>query len=245
MQPYDLLSIYLAEMSQEPLLTFDHEVALAQQIELGRQAARAKKETDYTAAEYARLQAQIEAGNAARERLGRSNTRLVVSIAKKHRGHGRSFAELIQDGNVGLMRAVDRYDHRRGYRFSTYATWWIRQAITRSMDNQRRTIRISVHMSRRIGKMVRVTDMWEIARGRRPTTEELAAEMGESPSQIRQMMRWVRQPLSLEQPVGEDGDAEARQKVVDSTSVQKVEIGMEMWDPSMMEAGAGAEWGIY
>ena len=119
----DLLSVYLAEMSREPLLTFDEEVELARQIELGHQAQKALRETDYTPDEYERLQAQVETGQAAREHLSQANTRLVVSIAKRYRGYGIPFPDLIQDGNVGLMRAVDRYDHRSGNRVSTYATW--------------------------------------------------------------------------------------------------------------------------
>jgi RNA polymerase primary sigma factor len=146
----DLLSVYLAEMSQEPLLTHAEEIELAQAIELGRQARRTLEQTDYTPQEYQRLQALVDAGQAAREHLGRANTRLVVSIAKRYRGFGIPFTDLIQDGNVGLMRAVDRYDHRTGNRFSTYATWWIRQAVTRSLANHGRIIRIPVHKGGRM-----------------------------------------------------------------------------------------------
>jgi RNA polymerase primary sigma factor len=223
-QPEDLLSVYLAEMSQEPLLTFDEEVALAQQIERGRQAQQALKTTSYTAEEYARLQAQVEAGQFARERLGRANTRLVVSIAKRYRGCGIPFPDLIQNGNVGLMRAVDRYNHRTGNRFSTYATWWIRQAVTRSLANQGRVIRIPVHMGGRMREMAQVAQRLEMEHGERPTPKEIGAEMGESPAKIQQMMRWASQPLSLEQPVGEEGDAELGDFVEDEDVFQPEEI---------------------
>lgn len=207
-EPDDLLSVYLAEMSQEPLLTHNDEVELAQQIELGKQAEEALEDTDYTAEEISRLQTQAEIGQAAREHLGRANTRLVVSIAKRYRGYGIPFPDLIQDGNVGLMRAVDRFDHRTGNRFSTYATWWIRQAVTRSLANQGRVIRIPVHMGGRMREMGQIAQRLEVERGQRPTPEEIAVAMNEKPEKIRQMMRWASRPLSLEQPVGEEGDME-------------------------------------
>jgi RNA polymerase primary sigma factor len=206
-RPDDLLSVYLAEMSREPLLSHDQEIELARQIERGRQAAKTLEQTDYTTQEFVRLREQAEAGQAAREQLGRANTRLVVSIAKRYRGYGIPFTDLIQDGNVGLMRAVDRYDHRTGNRFSTYATWWIRQAVTRSLANQGRVIRIPVHMGGRMREMAQIAQRLEMEEGR-PTPEEIAVAMKETPAKIRQMMRWASQPLSLEQPVGEEGDAE-------------------------------------
>ena len=219
----DLLSVYLAEMSREPLLTFDEEVELARQIELGHQAQKALRETDYPPEEYERLHAQVEAGQAAREHLGQANTRLVVSIAKRYRGYGIPFPDLIQDGNVGLMRAVDRYDHRSGNRFSTYATWWIRQAVTRSLANQGRVIRIPVHMGGRMREMAQVAQRLEMKHGQRPTPEEIAAEMGESSNKIRQMMRWASRPLSLEQPVGEEGDIELGDFVEDQSTPEPEE----------------------
>jgi RNA polymerase primary sigma factor len=204
----DFFSIYLNEVAQEPLLTHDEEIALAQQIERGRQAKRAIEEAEPTADAYARLQDQIQAGQAARERLGWANTRLVISVAKRYRGNGVSFLDLIQNGNVGLMRAVDRYDHHTGNRFATYATWWIRQAVTRALSNHGRIIRIPVHMNDRIRKMAQTTQRLEKEHGRWPTPEEIAAEMGESPVKIRRMIRWASRPLSLEQPAGKDKDVE-------------------------------------
>jgi RNA polymerase primary sigma factor len=223
-RPDDLLSVYLAEMSQEPLLSHNEEIELAQQIELGRQAEKALEETDYTAGEFTRLQLQVDTGQAAREHLGRANTRLVVSIAKRYRGYGIPFTDLIQDGNVGLMRAIDRYDHRTGNRFSTYATWWIRQAVTRSLANQGRVIRIPVHMGGRMREMAQIAQRLEMENGQRPTPEEIADAMNESPTKIRQMMRWASRPLSLEQPVGEEGDVELGDFVEDDNTVQPDEM---------------------
>jgi RNA polymerase primary sigma factor len=220
----DLLSVYLAEMSQEPLLSHDEEIKLAQLIESGRQALRSLEDTDYTANEYERLQALADEGQAARERLGRANTRLVVSIAKRYRGYGIPFTDLIQDGNVGLMRAVDRYDHRTGNRFSTYATWWIRQAVTRSLANQGRVIRIPVHMGGRMREMAQIAQRLEMEHGYRPTPEEIAEAMNETPTKIRQMMRWASRPLSLEQPVGDEGDAELGDFVEDEQTLQPDEM---------------------
>ncbi len=223
--PDDILSVYLAEMSQEPLLTFAEEVALAKQIEKGREAKQAlEKKEDHEAEEFIRLKMQVEAGQSAREHLGRANTRLVVSIAKRYRGYGIPFTDLIQDGNVGLMRAVDRYNHRSGNRFSTYATWWIRQAVTRSLANQGRVIRIPVHMGGRMREMAQVAQRLEMKHGQRPTPEEIAKEMNESPAKIRQMMRWASRPLSLEQPVGEEGDADLGDFVEDADVLVPEEV---------------------
>jgi RNA polymerase primary sigma factor len=211
----DLLDVYLAEVSQEPLLTPDQEVKLAQQIELGRQAQKALEETDYTPEEYERLEALIKVGEEARAHLCRANTRLVISIAKRYRGYGIPFTDLIQDGNVGLMRAVDRYDHRTGNRFSTYATWWIRQAVTRALSNHRRLIRIPVHTGSRIRRMKQVAHRLEQEKGERPTIVDIAKEIDESPDQVRRMMRWSSSTISLEQPVGDEGDIELQDFIED------------------------------
>jgi RNA polymerase primary sigma factor len=220
----DLLDVYLAEVSQEQLLTHEEEIALAKQIEMGHLAQEALEETDYNAKEYRRLQALAEAGQAAREHLGSANTRLVISIAKRYRGYGIPFTDLIQDGNVGLMRAVDNYDHRTGNRFSTYATWWIRQAVTRSLSNHGRVIRIPVHTGDRIRKMSQVSQRLEMEYGRRPTPEDIAKAMDESPAKIRQMMRWASQTISLEQPAGEDGDAELSDFIQDDKVEQPEDL---------------------
>jgi RNA polymerase primary sigma factor len=220
----DLLDVYLAQMAQEPLLTFDEEVALAEQIERGHQARRALKQPGHTSTEYMQLESLVEAGQAARERLSRANTRLVISIAKRYRGYGIPFPDLIQDGNIGLMRAVDRYDPHSGFRFSTYATWWIRQAVTRSLANNGRVIRIPVHTGGRMREMARTAQRLEMVHGRQPTPDEIAAEMGESSHTIRRMMSWSALPLSLEQPVGEEGDLELGELVEDQNTLNPGEV---------------------
>jgi RNA polymerase primary sigma factor len=206
--PDDLLSVYLAEMSREPLLSRDEEVNLARQIEVGRLAEETLLQTDYTSDEFERLQCLAEAGQAAREHLAQANTRLVISIAKRYRNRGLPFPDLIQEGNVGLMRAVDRYDPESGNRFSTYATWWIRQAVTRSLENHGRVIRIPVHTGARMREMGYIAQRMEMDLGRTPTSEEIAVEMDEPVAKIHQLMQWAHRPLSLEQPFGEEGDAE-------------------------------------
>jgi RNA polymerase primary sigma factor len=205
--PDDLLDLYLTEMSQERLLTFDEEKSLARQIQRGHRAQKTLDGADYPWAEFEKLQADVEVGQAARERLSRANTRLVVSIAKRYRGYGIPFIDLIQDGNEGLMRAVDRYDPRSGYRFSTYATWWIRQAVTRALSNHRRLIRVPVHVDDRMRRMYRVAQQLEVESGRQPSPEEIATATGESSNRIQQMIRWATEPLSLEQPMGEEGNS--------------------------------------
>lgn len=165
----------------------------------------------------------IEDGQAAREHLGRANTRLVVSIAKRYMGQGLPFPDLIQEGNVGLMRAVDKYDYKRGNRFSTYATWWIRQAITRALAQKTRTIRIPLHMTERIRQMYRTAQSLEQKLGRRPTPEEIAQEMDLQPENIRSMMDASQHAIALERPVGDDGDSEFGDFIEDQDTPSPVE----------------------
>jgi RNA polymerase primary sigma factor len=220
----DVLSLYLAQMAQEPLLTHKEEIDLARQIELGRKAQSALDETDYSVEECRWLCKQVEAGQAARERLVRANTRLVVSIAKRYRGCGVPFADLIQNGNVGLMRAVDRYDHHTGYRFATYATWWIRQSVTRSLTNHGRVIRIPVHTGDRIRRIFATAQRLEQEKGERPTPEEFAVELEESPEKARQLMRWSTRPLALEHLAGREGDVELAHFIPDDDARQPGEL---------------------
>jgi RNA polymerase primary sigma factor len=175
--------------------------------ELGREAARKlTKNPDHPRAED--WLTQIQDGQVAREHLIKANTRLVVSIAKRYLNRGVPFLDLIQEGNLGLMKAVEKFDYRRGFRFSTYATWWIRQTIARAIADQGRTIRVPVHMNDRIRRLYRVARQLEQDKGRKPSPEEIAAEMGVDARKVRWMLRVSWQPLSLERPVGEDDDSE-------------------------------------
>ena len=204
----DTVALYLREMARVPLLTSEEEVALAKKIEQGREAQRLLQEGVRSADERACLEQIVSEGLAARDHLIRANTRLVVSIAKKYIGRNVPFLDLIQEGNLGLMKAVEKFEYQRGYRFSTYATWWIRQTITRAIADQGRTIRVPVHMSDRIRRLYRRAQEIEQERGTRPTPEELAEEMGMEPKKVQWMMRVSWRPLSLEKPVGEDEDSE-------------------------------------
>ena len=206
----DPVGLYFRQMAQEPLLTANEEIDLAKRIEKGRKARRILERTAsaLTNSERASMLSQIEHSQDAREHLGRANTRLVVSIAKRYMGQGLPFPDLIQEGNVGLMRAVDKYDYTRGNRFSTYATWWIRQAITRALAQKTRTIRIPLHMTERIRQMYRTAQILEQELGRRPTPEEIAAEMDLPADSVRGMMDASQHAIALERPVGDDGDSE-------------------------------------
>ncbi len=206
----DSVGLYFREMGQQQLLTADEEVQLAMEIEAGRAAEDAMASGEYSISddEMDELQRLIEVGEAARAHLIRANTRLVVSIAKKYRGRGLQFLDLIQEGNVGLMKAVEKYDYRRGNRFSTYATWWIRQAVTRALANHGRTIRIPAHLGGRISKLYQVAQELEQEYGRQPTAEEIAENMELPAERVRWMLRTSRQPVHLERPVGDESDAE-------------------------------------
>lgn len=204
----DTVALYLREMARVPLLTNEEEVTLAKAIERGHEAEALLQGNGHTNEECACLDQVIVEGLEARDHLIRANTRLVVSIAKKYIGRNVPFLDLIQEGNLGLMKAVEKFEYQRGYRFSTYATWWIRQTITRAIADQGRTIRVPVHMSDRIRRLYRRAQEIEQERGTRPTPEELAEEMGLEPRKVQWMMRVSWQPLSLERPVGEDEDSE-------------------------------------
>ncbi len=214
----DTVALYLREMSRVPLLTTEEEVALAKAIEAGREAENALKNNGHNLDSRAKLQKSILKGIDARDHLIRANTRLVVSIAKKYIGRGVPFLDLIQEGNLGLMKAVEKFEYQRGYRFSTYATWWIRQTITRAIADQGRTIRVPVHMSDRIRRLYRRAQEIEQERGVRPTPEELAQEFDLEPRKVQWMMRVSWQPLSLERPVGEDEDSELSNFIEDEAT---------------------------
>ncbi|MBE9507240.1 MAG: sigma-70 family RNA polymerase sigma factor [Chloroflexi bacterium] len=204
----DTVGLYLKEMARVPLLTIEEEVRLAIALEAARGAQEILSNNGSDPEKRRELQQQIEEGLAAREHLIKANTRLVVSIAKKYNGRGVPFLDLIQEGNLGLMKAVEKFDYTRGYRFSTYATWWIRQTITRAIADQGRTIRVPVHMSDRIRRLYNTTRQLEQEYGRRPTPEEIAVELDMEPRKVQWMLRVSWRPLSLERPVGEDEDSE-------------------------------------
>jgi RNA polymerase primary sigma factor len=222
----DPVGLYFRQMAQEPLLTAQEEIDLARRIERGKKARDRMRRLDFArkAERWSRQMERIIAdGQLAREHLGRANTRLVVSIAKRYMGQGLPFPDLIQEGNVGLMRAVDKYDYSRGNRFSTYATWWIRQAITRALAQKTRTIRIPLHMTERIRQMYRVAQNLEQTRGRRPTAEEIADEMELPAETVRSMMDASQHAIALERPVGEDGDSEFGDFIEDQDTPSPVE----------------------
>jgi RNA polymerase primary sigma factor len=225
--PDDPVGLYFRQMAQEPLLTAKEEIELAKRIEMGKQArdtlVRLGSNEAYNEAWIAHLEKLVHDGQAAREHLGRANTRLVVSIAKRYMGQGLPFPDLIQEGNVGLMRAVDKYDYKRGNRFSTYATWWIRQAITRALAQKTRTIRIPLHMTERIRQMYRTAQHLEQSLGRRPSPEEIALEMDLPADTIRGMMDASQHAIALERPVGDDGDSEFGDFIEDQDSPSPVE----------------------
>jgi RNA polymerase primary sigma factor len=206
--PDNTLSLYFNDMASTPLLTSDHEIALAKQLEEGRQAQRDLEKRSLPVEDESRLKHLVKQGDQARNHLIKANTRLVVSVAKKYIGQGVPFADLIQEGNLGLMRAADKFDYRRGYRFGTYATWWIRQAVTRALGSQGRTIRVPAHMNDRFRKLWRISRQLEQDWGRRPTPEELAREMDLSSARVRWMLRASQHSVSLEQPVGDESDTQ-------------------------------------
>ncbi|RLC75134.1 MAG: RNA polymerase subunit sigma [Chloroflexi bacterium] len=214
----DTVGLYLREMSRVPLLTIEEEVRLAKAVEAGRGAQDILQNDGSDPRQRRKLERQIEDALSAREHLIKANTRLVVSIAKKYIGRGVPFLDLIQEGNLGLMKAVKKFDYTRGYRFSTYATWWIRQTITRAIADLGRTIRVPVHMSDRIRRLYKVARHLEQEYGRRPTPEELATEMDMEPRKIQWMLRVSWRPMSLEHPIGEDEDSELGSFIEDDTT---------------------------
>jgi RNA polymerase primary sigma factor len=214
----DTVGLYLREMARVPLLRIEEEIRLAKALEAGRDAQKIVSNDGSDPVKRRELERQIKEGLAAREHLIKANTRLVVSIAKKYMGRGVPFLDLIQEGNLGLMKAVEKFDYTRGYRFSTYATWWIRQTITRAIADQGRTIRVPVHMSDRIRRLYNTARALEQEYGRRPTPEEIADEMDIEPRKVQWMLRVSWRPLSLEQPVGEEEDNELGSFIEDDTA---------------------------
>ncbi|MBO5097805.1 MAG: RNA polymerase sigma factor RpoD [Agathobacter sp.] len=217
----DPVRMYLKEIGKVPLLSAEEEIELAQKMEAGAVATEKiqimksrieEEEVDEAEAEELKeeiknLQKDVDLGSEAKKRLAEANLRLVVSIAKRYVGRGMLFLDLIQEGNLGLIKAVEKFDYRKGYKFSTYATWWIRQAITRAIADQARTIRIPVHMVETINKLIRVSRQLLQELGREPSPEEIAEEMNMPVDRVREILKISQEPVSLETPIGEEEDS--------------------------------------
>jgi len=218
----DPVKDYLKQIGKVPLLNAEQEVELAKRIEAGLFAEEKLAEGRRTLGTDARIDLEwiAEDGTRAKNHLLEANLRLVVSLAKRYTGRGMLFLDLIQEGNLGLIRAVEKFDYTKGYKFSTYATWWIRQAITRAMADQARTIRIPVHMVEVINKLARVQRQMLQDLGREPTPDELAVELDMTPEKVIEVQKYGREPISLHTPLGEDGDSEFGDLIEDSEAIQ-------------------------
>lgn len=202
----DTVSLYFRQMASEPLLTAQQEVELAKRIERGDMATTMIAEQEPTLDEQDTLEFYVYDGQLAREHLARANTRLVVSIAKRYRNQGLPMSDLIQEGNIGLMIAVDKFDYSMGNRFSTYASWWIRQTITRALSQKSRTIRLPLHLSDQLRRITTATEVLGQELGREPTAEELSERLDLDPTQIREILEANPQTIALEAPVGDDSE---------------------------------------
>jgi len=225
----DGVRMYLKEIGRVSLLTGDEEVSLARRIEAGLKAAEclrahASGETPLETVEVVRLGRLRRDGDAARDQLTQANLRLVVSIAKRYAGRGMQILDLIQEGNLGLMRAVEKFDHSKGFKFSTYATWWIRQAITRAIADQARTIRIPVHMVESINKVKRVQRQMAQDLEREPTIDEIAFSTDLAPDRVREILRIAQDPLSLDSPVGDEQDSNLGDFIEDERVVAPADV---------------------
>jgi RNA polymerase primary sigma factor len=215
----DPVRMYLKEIGRVPLLSMEQEKSLAMRIEAGELESRRDGAAD---------QRIVDGGEEAKRQLTEANLRLVVSIAKKYVGRGMLFLDLIQEGNLGLIRAVEKFDYRKGYKFSTYATWWIRQAITRALADQARTIRIPVHMVETINRLIKVSRQLLQELGREPTVEEIAESMALTPEKVREVMKISQEPISLETPIGEEEDSHLGDFIEDQEAVAPAEAASVM-----------------
>jgi RNA polymerase sigma factor (sigma-70 family) len=220
----DLVRLYLSDIGRYALLTKEDEIRLAQEIEEGNEAARLLEAGDELAAERrARLQRKVRRGDRARQEFVQSNLRLVVSIAKRYQASGLPFLDRIQEGNLGLMHAVEKFDWRKGFKFSTYATWWIRQAITRGIANTSRTVRLPVHAGDTLVRLQKARNRMELRLGRPPLESELAEEVGLPEDKVSEVLRFAVEPLSLFEPLRDDGEAELGDVVEDRHSATPFE----------------------
>jgi RNA polymerase primary sigma factor len=218
--------MWMREVGRTPLLSWREEVALAHRIELGRAAASAQRDPcrALSREDRAALAAAVEAGGRARERLTCANLRLVASIARRHSGHGLSFGDLAQEGNLGLLRAVEKYDYRRGFRFSTYATWWIRQAITRAIADQSRVIRLPAHMVENLNRLLRARNAVAQTLGRDATDAEVASHLGISVERLQEIAGAMRDTVSLETTVGDGTDTHLLDLLEDGDAASPSEV---------------------
>ena len=215
----DPVRMYLKEIGRVPLLSMEDEKNLAMRIEAGEKELAKNGSAN---------QVVVVQGEEAKRQLTEANLRLVVSIAKKYVGRGMLFLDLIQEGNLGLIRAVEKFDYRKGYKFSTYATWWIRQAITRALADQARTIRIPVHMVETINRLIKISRQLLQELGRDPSVEEIAAEMGLTPEKVREVIKISQEPISLETPIGEEEDSHLGDFIEDQEAVAPAEAASVM-----------------
>ena len=215
----DTVGLYIKQAGKVPLLTREEEQNLTKLIDQGRKAQKKLAEDELTLEQREELSRTVDEGWEAFEHLIQANSRLVISIAKKYVGRGVSFLDLIQEGNIGMMRAALKFERDRGYKFSTYATWWIRQAITRAIADQGRTIRVPVHMGDKINKMIRMQHQLKQDLNRDPNQDELAEALNVSPDDVQDMMKHARRPLSLEMPTGKEDDAQLGDFIADTDVV--------------------------
>ncbi len=228
--------LYQQVIAHNPLLSADKEVELARAMEMGRRA-RARLRHPRSSAERKRLEKLVRQGERARQQLIEANFRLVIAIANKYRGSSLPVSDLVQEGNIGLIRATDKFDHTRGFRFSTYATWWIRQAIQRALADQGRTIRLPVHVWEKISTMARVSQELFQELGRKPTAEEIAKRMHIKPDKVEQLVKISQQPASLETPIGDEGDTSLADFVPDADAPEPAErVSQLMLGEEMREA---------
>jgi RNA polymerase primary sigma factor len=220
----DSVRLYLQEIGETDLLTMQEEVWLAKRMERGKLAGEGLLEPTLSSDDRAALDADKLDGELARAHLIQANLRLVVSVAKKYVGRGLSFLDLIQEGNIGLMKATDKFDYTRGFKFSTYATWWIRQAITRAISDQSRTIRLPVHVGETINRVKKTGHRLQQILEREPTQEEIARAMDITDDKVRQVLDVARHPISLEAPVGQEGDAFLGDFIEDESLPQPIEL---------------------
>ncbi|MGA4540021.1 MAG: sigma-70 family RNA polymerase sigma factor [Streptomycetaceae bacterium] len=223
----DTVGVYLDEISRTPLLDAAREVELSQAIEAGLYAEHLLEEGALPkGASEGELRALVAEGHRAKDEFIRANLRLVVSVARRYPRSGMPFLDLVQEGNVGLVRAVEKFDYLKGFKFSTYATWWIRQAITRAMADQARTVRLPVHLVEELGKIRRVQREFARDHGHEPEFPEIAAILGSTPERVADVLGWARDPISLDSPVGDDGETELGELVQETDPVTPEDVAL-------------------